>query len=402
MISNLNNSGNIIDILTRSQNNVLRRTRRRLPIIEDGEYSTIIGIETQKQKPQEIRKKHPESALNEDQSLSIVDRKHSINSEERVTVQYLNNYTQLSNNHNCWSGLRNFYNNRNASKIIDTKDKDTEKEREQPENALKDHHIDTYDSNQTTILNPRLSFKQFHLIHSDNNKNENRGQSNNKNFLKRKIEAREEKVYMKADSGDGKTDLYSIQQERTEDEEYAFRCIESVHNYAKLSSFSKNQEEEAEVCPMANAKNFKDNNNNSHDNDNHCSKIDCINGGVGKRSDKKKDLVEVDNANQSNKRTKLDGSDMEYEHYFKKRFHYQQHRHQRNRDQRHGFLILNGCNNAIPDDSQQTSEIQLKNNDCKSIPQHHNHARRPMNAFLIFCKRHRAIVKERYKTLENR
>ncbi|EDW66407.2 uncharacterized protein Dvir_GJ16014 [Drosophila virilis] len=33
-------------------------------------------------------------------------------------------------------------------------------------------------------------------------------------------------------------------------------------------------------------------------------------------------------------------------------------------------------------------------------PEHH--ARRPMNAFLIFCKRHRAIVKERYKSLENR
>ncbi|XP_061401072.1 putative uncharacterized protein DDB_G0282499 [Musca vetustissima] len=31
-----------------------------------------------------------------------------------------------------------------------------------------------------------------------------------------------------------------------------------------------------------------------------------------------------------------------------------------------------------------------------------HHARRPMNAFLIFCKRHRAIVKERYKNLENR
>ncbi|XP_036320332.1 transcription factor SOX-6-like, partial [Rhagoletis pomonella] len=35
-----------------------------------------------------------------------------------------------------------------------------------------------------------------------------------------------------------------------------------------------------------------------------------------------------------------------------------------------------------------------------STPDHH--ARRPMNAFLIFCKRHRAIVKERYKSLENR
>lgn len=31
-----------------------------------------------------------------------------------------------------------------------------------------------------------------------------------------------------------------------------------------------------------------------------------------------------------------------------------------------------------------------------------HHARRPMNAFLIFCKRHRTIVKNRYPHLENR
>lgn len=29
-------------------------------------------------------------------------------------------------------------------------------------------------------------------------------------------------------------------------------------------------------------------------------------------------------------------------------------------------------------------------------------ARRPMNAFLIFCKRHRSIVRDRYPNLENR
>lgn len=36
----------------------------------------------------------------------------------------------------------------------------------------------------------------------------------------------------------------------------------------------------------------------------------------------------------------------------------------------------------------------------KKSPDHH--ARRPMNAFLIFCKRHRAIVREKYPNLENR
>lgn len=40
-----------------------------------------------------------------------------------------------------------------------------------------------------------------------------------------------------------------------------------------------------------------------------------------------------------------------------------------------------------------------QNSDDKA-PDHH--ARRPMNAFLIFCKRHRAIVREKYPNLENR
>jgi hypothetical protein len=31
-----------------------------------------------------------------------------------------------------------------------------------------------------------------------------------------------------------------------------------------------------------------------------------------------------------------------------------------------------------------------------------HHARRPMNAFLIFCKRHRGVVRDRYPHLENR
>lgn len=40
-----------------------------------------------------------------------------------------------------------------------------------------------------------------------------------------------------------------------------------------------------------------------------------------------------------------------------------------------------------------------QNGDDKA-PDHH--ARRPMNAFLIFCKRHRGIVREQYPNLENR
>lgn len=45
-------------------------------------------------------------------------------------------------------------------------------------------------------------------------------------------------------------------------------------------------------------------------------------------------------------------------------------------------------------------EKLISNLEDKLPPDHH--ARRPMNAFLIFCKRHRAIVREKYPNLENR
>lgn len=45
-------------------------------------------------------------------------------------------------------------------------------------------------------------------------------------------------------------------------------------------------------------------------------------------------------------------------------------------------------------------ESQTAGPSLEEGPSHH--ARRPMNAFLIFCKRHRPIVRERYPHLENR
>lgn len=60
--------------------------------------------------------------------------------------------------------------------------------------------------------------------------------------------------------------------------------------------------------------------------------------------------------------------------------------------------------NDEKDKVSQNDDVPIakgKNDDDeKSTPDHH--ARRPMNAFLIFCKRHRAIVREKYPNLENR
>lgn len=56
------------------------------------------------------------------------------------------------------------------------------------------------------------------------------------------------------------------------------------------------------------------------------------------------------------------------------------------------------------DQDEMTGQRDDNNNPSNKIedkqPEHH--IRRPMNAFLIFCKRHRALVREKYPNLENR
>lgn len=58
---------------------------------------------------------------------------------------------------------------------------------------------------------------------------------------------------------------------------------------------------------------------------------------------------------------------------------------------------------ATSDDGEEGNRDDNNNASNKpddKKPEHH--VRRPMNAFLIFCKRHRALVREKYPNLENR
>lgn len=59
-----------------------------------------------------------------------------------------------------------------------------------------------------------------------------------------------------------------------------------------------------------------------------------------------------------------------------------------------------GSSKNVGDHLQQMNLNNGKSDEEKPMADHH--ARRPMNAFLIFCKRHRGIVRERYPNLENR
>lgn len=68
-------------------------------------------------------------------------------------------------------------------------------------------------------------------------------------------------------------------------------------------------------------------------------------------------------------------------------------------DENGGVALMDGKDNVSPNADIPIAKGKIDDDD-KSTPDHH--ARRPMNAFLIFCKRHRAIVREKYPNLENR
>lgn len=66
--------------------------------------------------------------------------------------------------------------------------------------------------------------------------------------------------------------------------------------------------------------------------------------------------------------------------------------------------ISNGRESTTTSEDGDEGNRDDNNNASNKIddkkPEHH--VRRPMNAFLIFCKRHRALVREKYPNLENR
>lgn len=59
---------------------------------------------------------------------------------------------------------------------------------------------------------------------------------------------------------------------------------------------------------------------------------------------------------------------------------------------------LDECNKMDTETSTTNNDPKSDNNNTS--PSHH--ARRPMNAFLIFCKKHRPIVRDKFPNLENR
>ncbi|TMW47715.1 hypothetical protein DOY81_007204 [Sarcophaga bullata] len=371
--------------------------------------------------------------------------------EKRVKVQHVENHTKLQNN-NCWNNFRTLCNNLSASSGIQN-DNDTEHLTKHHHHIVNGDHdiIDVVNMEHSGIVKaetPITNIQNKSAFNLDLNKikyhnnsiyinNDNNGlirtEMNHQNNcdIKRKQQTPDTaKVIVER--------KVTIAPQRTEDQNKAYRHIESVHNYAKLKSYEDD-----------------DNDNQSPHGSRHSSYLDDEEDDEEEDDEEDNDEVdkEYDNGDYDER---LELSNEEYPDVLYADYEDIINRRQRRSLQKlstssHGALFtrihnsirveacaqkptqimqpLNVANSKviknINEDEEAHIDVDVETVETHSaiIPvampnslnvAHHiaddsnaavkpdHHARRPMNAFLIFCKRHRAIVKERYKNLENR
>ncbi|XP_030377917.1 uncharacterized protein LOC115626652 [Scaptodrosophila lebanonensis] len=163
------------------------------------------------------------------------------------------------------------------------------------------------------------------------------------------------------------------QQQRTEDQENAFRRIEDVHNYAKLQQ-----------CSYSN-----DGSTEEDDDDDDCEDIEAHKSVPPKSPPAPIPSQPLPIVARSTCKNAIDDSEEHVDvETVTKREEVELH-----------VNLIDGARARMAE-VQSNGPNATTGADNEMRPEHH--ARRPMNAFLIFCKRHRAIVKERYKSLENR
>lgn len=371
--------------------------------------------------------------------------------QERVKVQHLENHTILQNN-KCWNNFRTL-NYTSASSAV----KDEIKVEENEIDVVNVEHLNKTNNMETPIniqnksafnldLNNKKYLNNNDSIYGNNNNNNNdiklEPNNNNYNFYNKQPQQQQYGlINMKSIKTETQTSSVTNSTQRTEDQNNAYRHIESVHNYAK----SKSYEDE-------------DDDNHSPNGSRHSSYLDDEEEDEEDDDDEDEEVEYNDADYDEHLGTNLDDLDADYADIFQRR---KNRRFQKLSTSSDGALLTkyNNNNNKLKtiDELRKTAQfvsvnkaqqvppcsninnINIKQEEEEEIhvdvdvetvesqsspnlavggtgslrfngaeeesatavkPDHH--ARRPMNAFLIFCKRHRAIVKERYKNLENR
>ncbi|KAH8304573.1 hypothetical protein KR059_012340 [Drosophila kikkawai] len=162
--------------------------------------------------------------------------------------------------------------------------------------------------------------------------------------------------------------LLNPQPQRTEDQENAFRRIEDVHNYAKLQDCSSDDADDDD---------------------------DDVDEEEEEEEEQEQELGEDEEEEEEEGEGEGEGIQVQLP--------VQQVVTRIRREDTEEHVDVDVVTVPPQEQEHKSQQPQQQQDQASAVsirPEHH--ARRPMNAFLIFCKRHRAIVKERYKTLENR
>ncbi|XP_050331314.1 nuclear transcription factor Y subunit alpha [Bactrocera neohumeralis] len=277
---------------------------------------------------------------------------------QRVHVQHLQIHPNLQNNQ--W--INDKFHNLNA-----------ERERTAPNGCITKINHNNNVIRKESAFSLSSSSKCSVSNNNNNNNNNNSNINNSSSFPNtfKNVECDKDLVYdgmkktargvtaLMGSTDRGTTSIYS-----TDYQENAFHRIEDVHNYAKMDRYSYSNESS---------------NSSMHEEDN---------------EDEDEDLDEDDNN---------DDAATNYERYLKSK-HLAAKRKRVKCHENFNMEItrLETEETELNVDVETVHKVQNETTEeaMPSTPDHH--ARRPMNAFLIFCKRHRAIVKERYRSLENR
>ncbi|XP_011187570.2 serine/threonine-protein kinase pakD [Zeugodacus cucurbitae] len=282
---------------------------------------------------------------------------------QRVHVQHLQTHPNLQNNQWFYDKFYNL---------------NTERERTTPNGFISKINHNNNVIRKESAFSLSTSSSMCSVSNNSNNNNNNSNNNNNNSSSSsfpntfKNVECDKDLVNIgvkktahEVSAHMGLTDRRTTSVYNTDYQENPFHRIEDVHNYAKMDRYSYSNESS---------------NSSMHEEDN---------------EDEDGELDEdLDDNN--------DDAATNYERYLRKSKHLAAMKVKCHEDFNMQITRLETEETELNVDVETVHKVQNETTEVAvpSTPDHH--ARRPMNAFLIFCKRHRAIVKERYRSLENR
>lgn len=196
---------------------------------------------------------------------------------------------------------------------------------------------------------------------------------------------------------------------RTEDQENAFRQIEDVHNYSKLNRYGYCNDESSRAVNVAiyssnssNQDEYDEEDDEEEDEEEEEEEEEAV-----EEEEEEDEAVEEEEQQEQEEEEddeEFDVVDFEQQLHTNVKKSIAIGQQSVNAMKALGATFKSESHSKIPDVKHHVFEenITLKTEEEDNASPSDHLARRPMNAFLIFCKRHRGIVKDKYKNFENR